>query len=64
MMSFDTVLCFKVCRFCKTLNFDSLLHRAPDVPPDASITYELELLEVTEPVDFETVTEEEVILLV
>lgn len=38
--------------------------RAPDVPPNASITYELEMLEVLEPVDFETATEDEVISLV
>ena len=34
------------------------------MPPNASITYELELLEVLEPVDYETVTEDEVISLV
>ena len=30
--------------------------RSPDIPADASITYELELLDVQEPLDFSKVT--------
>ena len=36
-----------------------VLYRSPDVPSNASITYELELLEVQEPLDFTKVTEKE-----
>jgi FK506-binding protein 8 len=38
--------------------------RSPDIPTNASITYELELLEVQPPVDFATVTEKELTTLI
>ena len=38
---------------------DILYTRSPDVPTNASITYEIELLDVQEPVDFKNVTEKE-----
>ena len=38
--------------------------RAPDIPANASITYELELLDVQPPVDYATVTEKELTTLV
>ena len=38
--------------------------RLPDIPPDANITYELELLDVQPPLDFETIAEEELLKLV
>jgi len=37
--------------------------RPPNIPPNADVTYNLELLEVSPPVDFETITEEELISL-
>ena len=42
----------------------SLFNRCPDIPSDASITYELELLDVQGPVDFAKVSEEELMTLV
>jgi len=38
-----------------------LVARPPNIPPDAALTYELELLEVLPPVDYQTITEEELI---
>lgn len=38
--------------------------RKPDVPPNASILYELELLEVQEPIDIATLPEEQLLDLV
>ena len=38
--------------------------RLPDIPPDANITYELELLDVQPPLNFETIAEEELLKLV
>ncbi|CAI7996312.1 Peptidyl-prolyl cis-trans isomerase FKBP8 [Geodia barretti] len=38
--------------------------RTPDIPANASITYELELLDVQPPVDYATVTEQELTTLV
>lgn len=38
-------------------------HRSPDVPANASITYELELLDVQAPVDFSKVSEKDIITL-
>ena len=41
-----------------------LILRSPDIPPDANVTYELELLDVQPPLDFETIAEEELLKLV
>lgn len=38
--------------------------RKPDVPPNAGILYELELLEVDEPIDFDVLPEEKMLTLV
>ena len=38
-----------------------LSFRLPDIPPDANITYEIEVLDVQPPLDFETITEEELL---
>ncbi len=47
-----------VCGGCPALS------REPDIPGNAAITFEVELLEVVPPVDFETVGEDELIQLV
>ena len=39
-------------------------YREPDVPPNAGIIYELELLEVNEPIDVAMIPEEEMLSLV
>lgn len=38
--------------------------RQPDIPPDANIRYELELLDVQPPLNFETIAEDELLKLV
>lgn len=35
--------------------------REPDIPANATITYELELLEVLQPLQFDSITEEELL---
>jgi len=40
-----------------------IFNREPDVPPNTGIIYELELLEVNEPIDITVLTEQQVLQL-
>lgn len=45
---------------CTIFSYPPIL-RPPDIPADANIMYELELLDVQPPLDYEALTEEELL---
>ena len=39
-----------------------LISRSPDIPPNSSLVYDLELLEIKSPLDFSSISEKELLI--